>query len=87
MRHQTSAPNTTTRRTRWGDVEITSQRLTEHRTRLTYVGGRDAVFVEVGRSVGNTTQQYEHMFCVESVQLLVDGRMKVECQRNTYAGD
>lgn len=78
---------TDTRTSRHGEYTVRIERLTEHRSRVTFEGHRDAVMVAVGRSLENTTQMYEFMFQVESVVVLDRARMRVECLRNTYAGD
>lgn len=76
------------RETRWGKVEIQEDRLDDTYTRLTFEGPRDAVMVEVGRALSGTTQMYEHMFKVESLEQLPKfNRLRATCMRSNYAGD
>lgn len=77
----------TTTPTRWGDVEVRQEPLDRNRARITFEGPADGVVVLVGQAVGSTVQCYEHMFSVDSVRPLERGRLRIECTRNSYAGD
>ena len=74
--------------TRWGIVKHTSERLDRTYTRHTYEGPRQAVIVTVGERSKSTTQQYEHMFTIESISSQRDGWfLTIVCMASNYAGD
>lgn len=72
---------------RWGKVLVTSERLDSQYTRYTYEGLTDAVIAEVGQRLHSTTQCYEFMFRVDSLQPLPGGVLRAFCTYNNYAGD
>lgn len=73
--------------TRWGKVSDVSERVSEHHTRHTYEGQTDAVLSVVGSRLHETTMMYEHMYRVDSVQSLCNGKLRVVATYNSYAGD
>lgn len=73
--------------TKRGKVRVTRTRRNRWRDGLVYEGRTEAVICAVADGLNGTTQCYEHMFRVEGVQLLATGGLRIECERNGYAGD
>lgn len=73
--------------TRWGEVRHLRERLDDTYTRHTYQGPKSAVIERVGARLAAVTPMYEHMFMVESVSAIPNGRIEVVCMQSNYAGD
>ena len=79
--------STEQRQNRFGSYTVTCGQSRASRTPMTFEGRAAAVIVAVAQELEGTTPMYEHMFRVLSVESIAIGDLRVECERNNYAGD